>query len=258
VNRVARQFHMVSEPTAFNKLSNEAWVDSLDDDDFMSLVEEVMYENDDDSGMVVAIKGAALKKAAKRRADIAEDENTTNFLNDIIEQINEARGNNTPAARTLQTHTVDEPSVRDCLPDTFKQSGLLPAQAQPNVVDTTASTTQLPTDDTAIRMKDYDTRASLPAEFASINKYEDQSFVAQAGRMKSSTAAEKSVALPKPTFKDQEDETQLPRYWTREKNTTTVANQAADTYKPASKPKTTQKQYDVNLGGLMSNRPDGT
>jgi len=86
----------------------------------------------------------------------------------------------------------------------------------------------------------------------------DNSFVAQAGRLKSSTKAAATIKANGPNLDDQEDETQLPRYWAREKNTTTVANSGAKSYEPVNKKKTSQPQYDVNLGGLMSDRPDGT
>jgi hypothetical protein len=128
------------------------------------------------ASMIASVKTAALKSGANRTAC----ENEYLGINETAMAILQAHAarkalqenNTTPAARTLQTHRVDEPSVRDRLPDTFKQSGLLSAQAQPSVVNTTAFTTQLPTDkrslatdDVAIRMPEFDTRKSLPAEW---------------------------------------------------------------------------------------------
>jgi hypothetical protein len=166
------------------------------------------------ASMIASVKAAALKSRANKTAC----ENEYLGINETAMTILQAHAarkalqetNTTPAARTLQTHRVDEPSVRDRLPDTFKQSGLLPAQAQPNVDNTTAATTKLPTDDVAIRMPEFDTRKGLAGtEFApKIEKTEDRSFAAQAGRMKNPTAAAATRDRPKPEFADTENNDQ--------------------------------------------------
>jgi hypothetical protein len=166
------------------------------------------------ASMVASVKAAALKSRANKTAC----ENEYLGINETAMTILSAHAalkedNNTIAARTLKTYTADEPSVRDRLPDTFKQSGLLPAQRQPNVDKTTATTTQLPTtDDVAIRMPEFDTRKGLAGtEFApKITPTTDNSFAAQAGRMKNPTAAAATLDRPKPVFKSTEDNDQGP------------------------------------------------
>jgi hypothetical protein len=262
VNRSHRRFTAIANGSAFNKLANEKYVDSLDNDQFFALCESVMDEDDDGGQLAVTIRGSALKKAAKRRAEMFEDIETAEWLDNIRERIEEAK--TTAAARTLQTHRVDEPSVRDQLPDSFKQSGLLPAQAQPNFDNTTAATTKLPTDnDVAIRVKDYDTRASLPKEFASIDKYEDQSFVAQAGRMKNPTKAAASRERPiasKDVGHGNDDQNNV-SYLTPNR-TPAVKDQTQDYVFPVGskngKCPNIQPQYVADLAHLASPRPDGT
>jgi hypothetical protein len=166
------------------------------------------------ASMIASVKAAALKSRANKTAC----ENEYLGINETAMAILSAHAalkedNNTIAARTLKTYTADEPSVRDRLPDTFKQSGLLPAQRQPNVDETTATTTQLPTtDDVAIRMPEFDTRKGLAGtEFApKITPTTDNSFAAQAGRMKNPTAAAATRDRPKPVFKSTEDNDQGP------------------------------------------------
>jgi hypothetical protein len=164
------------------------------------------------ASMIASVKAAALKSRANKTAC----ENEYLGINETAMAILSAHAalkedNNTIAARTLKTYTADQPSVRDRLPDTFKQSGLLPAQRQPNVDETTATTTQLPTtDDVAIRMPEFDTRKGLAGtEFApKITPTTDNSFAAQTGRMKNPTAAAATRDRPKPVFADPQNNDQ--------------------------------------------------
>jgi hypothetical protein len=151
----------------FNKLTSE---DQLDN--HRSANKELDWV-DPERDRATASKVKMIKDACRKSREAREQDNPFK-LSSVAESIlskksAESRAlkeaNTTAAARTLQTYRVDEPSVRDQLPNTFKQSGLLPAKAQPNIDNTTKATTQLPTDDVAIRMPDFDVRKSLPAEW---------------------------------------------------------------------------------------------
>jgi hypothetical protein len=105
----------------------------------------------------------------------------------------------------------------------------------------------------AVGSSDIDTRKALSGTEFAIEPTVDQSFGAIAKR----TKAAASIARPsKIDFKDQEDDSQLPSYWKREKAANTAANvPASSTYK---KHPNQQPQYAVDLRNLASPRPDGT
>jgi hypothetical protein len=100
----------------------------------------------------------------------------------------------TTAQRTIMPHSrPSEDSVRNRLPSSFQSNPLSTAQRQKDVNDITNETT-------SIRVKDYNTRNSLPPEFAAIKPSQDNSFKAISGRMKSDTVAGKSIYKGKPQF----------------------------------------------------------
>ena len=101
----------------------------------------------------------------------------------------------TSAARTLKTTPLTgEPSLKTQLPKDFSDNPLSNIEVQKNVNGTTKATTHLPTD-VAIRMPEFDTRKSLPAEFSpKLTASQDNSFGAMALGTKAAATLDRPLA----------------------------------------------------------------
>jgi hypothetical protein len=98
----------------------------------------------------------------------------------------------TAAQKSIMPHKMaSEQSVRNRLPPDFRANSLSQIEVQKNVADA----------ETAIRMKSYDTRSSLPNEWKPrIEVSSDNSYKAQFGRMQADTKGGKTLDKGKPQF----------------------------------------------------------
>jgi hypothetical protein len=98
----------------------------------------------------------------------------------------------TAAQKSIMPHKMaSEESVRNRLPPDFRANSLSQIEVQKNVADA----------ETAIRMKSYDTRSSLPNEWKPrIEVSSDNSYKAQFGRMQADTKGGKTLDKGKPQF----------------------------------------------------------
>jgi hypothetical protein len=215
---------------------------------------------------VRVIKGAVRKSVANRAACEAEHFGINETAMNILKRHISLKEAATPAARTLATHKVNEPSVRSQLPKAFYDSGLANIQLQKNVDNATRATTQLPTDDIAIRMPEYDTRSMLPPEFRPKIAGPATDYLKADGRMKNPTAAEATRDRKVFTKTNYENPEETPagetadRYWPHPEPTTKT-NSGPDSYKENAKRQKTRQGYpsastdlanprDINSGNM--------
>jgi hypothetical protein len=196
------------------------------------------------------VKDAVKKSLANRAACEAEYFGLTNEKAiQILCNRKALQESLTPAQASIVPHKMaSEASVRAKLPKEFLENPLSAAQRQRDVNDVTAETT-------SIRVKDYGTRQSLPPEFAAIKPSQDNSYKAISGRMKSDTAAGRSLDKGKPDFRksnpEQTDQGEVAKKLYGNNDVPKPADSATnvpgqDTYKEPFQNKTREGQWPAD------------
>ena len=103
----------------FNRLAN-LHHESVSDEEFEAIAENVLNEDDTDNlvneNTSFRIRQIMVQKAAEKRDQKNAEKKRRDFLRNRL-----ANENNTAAARTLVTHSVNEPSVKKQLPREFSR-----------------------------------------------------------------------------------------------------------------------------------------
>ena len=224
---------------AFNKVVDE-------DRREIPWIKSVYQLNLNEKATDVLKRAVARKQAIDKACREKSANRAVKNVKDRILQRHQIEETITPAARTLKTHQVNEPTVYNQLPKDFSDSRLAGIQRQPNVARA-ADVESLP----ALRMPDYaDTKAMMPDYWKrnpKITPTVDNSFSAMKTRAAQTLERPKGQEVPNPETNDQGEVAD--KFYGAGKSrpeAATVKNSGPDSYSETQKRKTREGQWPAD------------